>query len=593
MSGSSAAMALRDSFGDRKIPDISRKITACVSCRKLKIKCHIPSSKPPCTRCKSRGLSCTVNKSLQMLMEDDATWKELMEQRIERLENSLSKDEPEVIVTSHLSPPAAQCMSANLRSLDGSTPSSRAHNENSFALDLSSSLGSFPASSVISATSDNGIVASSFRPDLVSCGVIPLESAVGHLAFFKQHLNSFIHYSLDESLELANIRARSPLLIASICATSAYCAGTSDYSKCLAALKSEVSQSLFDGKYNFDDVLAFCVGALWLRDISATLHGLSVQVSGQLDLHRCITKMPHTDIACYNRTRLYFLVFLCDHQCSLVYGRPPMTSEFRSLKEPAIFLQSEFVNPRDLFLMSQVELWSITRKIFETFGADVKNMAPSQRLWDMWHLRDAMNEWHRMSINAFDLNDGTMTMRRQLLDFYLYSGKLYLLTHIFRGQTFVDAQSASTDIHDLACDAFEAAISLVKIVIDWQDPDDWLNRIPSYFITMVAFACLCLIRIAFHEKLVDEARYNQAYRNLDNLTKGLHKSSKVDTAKSPLHSVAASLNPVLNRWGQSRDVAEVTDVQHEQNLELDWEGIMKDSMDFGFLLGDVPWTVQS
>lgn len=33
----SAAMALRDSFGDRKMPDISRKITACVLCRKLKV----------------------------------------------------------------------------------------------------------------------------------------------------------------------------------------------------------------------------------------------------------------------------------------------------------------------------------------------------------------------------------------------------------------------------------------------------------------------------------------------------------------------------------------------------------------------------
>lgn len=29
--------ALRDSFGDRKPPDITRKITACVACRKQKV----------------------------------------------------------------------------------------------------------------------------------------------------------------------------------------------------------------------------------------------------------------------------------------------------------------------------------------------------------------------------------------------------------------------------------------------------------------------------------------------------------------------------------------------------------------------------
>jgi hypothetical protein len=38
MSRPSAAAALRESFGDRRPPEISRKITACVSCRKLKVR---------------------------------------------------------------------------------------------------------------------------------------------------------------------------------------------------------------------------------------------------------------------------------------------------------------------------------------------------------------------------------------------------------------------------------------------------------------------------------------------------------------------------------------------------------------------------
>lgn len=63
--------AFRESFGDRKIPDISRKITACVACRKQKVKCHMKDGEVPCSRCRKRGLSCTVNRSLQMLLEDD------------------------------------------------------------------------------------------------------------------------------------------------------------------------------------------------------------------------------------------------------------------------------------------------------------------------------------------------------------------------------------------------------------------------------------------------------------------------------------------------------------------------------------------
>lgn len=93
MSRPSAAAALRESFGDRRPPDISRKITACMSCWKLKVqrhgqwsvgpmywsffykvKCNVATSGFPCARCKTRGLSCTVNKSLQMLLEDDASY---------------------------------------------------------------------------------------------------------------------------------------------------------------------------------------------------------------------------------------------------------------------------------------------------------------------------------------------------------------------------------------------------------------------------------------------------------------------------------------------------------------------------------------
>lgn len=83
--------ALRESFGDRKLPDITRKITACVACRKQKVclvlfllvpeavadlyqvKCHMRDGESPCSRCKKRGLPCTVNRSLQTILEEDAT----------------------------------------------------------------------------------------------------------------------------------------------------------------------------------------------------------------------------------------------------------------------------------------------------------------------------------------------------------------------------------------------------------------------------------------------------------------------------------------------------------------------------------------
>ena len=89
---SSSAMALREAFGDRNpVVDISRKITACVACRKLKIRCNMERGQAPCSRCRKRGLSCTVNKSLQMLLEDDASWKDRVEHKMSGLEAAISK----------------------------------------------------------------------------------------------------------------------------------------------------------------------------------------------------------------------------------------------------------------------------------------------------------------------------------------------------------------------------------------------------------------------------------------------------------------------------------------------------------------------
>jgi hypothetical protein len=39
-----------------------------------KVKCNVALGGSPCARCKNRGLSCTVNKSLQTLLEDDASY---------------------------------------------------------------------------------------------------------------------------------------------------------------------------------------------------------------------------------------------------------------------------------------------------------------------------------------------------------------------------------------------------------------------------------------------------------------------------------------------------------------------------------------
>ena len=109
--------------------------------------------------------------------------------------------------------------------------------------------------------------------------VLSLNAAEGHFAYYKQQLDHFMHYDFRKSLTMDSVRSRSPFLLTAICTVAAFCSGSDDYQPCLELFKSEVSRKLFASSYDFDDVRALCIGALWLSDISATLNGLGRSLS--------------------------------------------------------------------------------------------------------------------------------------------------------------------------------------------------------------------------------------------------------------------------------------------------------------------------
>ncbi|KAK0509191.1 hypothetical protein JMJ35_008562 [Cladonia borealis] len=352
MGPSSAAIALRESFGDRRPPDISRKITACVACRKLKIKCHMNDSKPPCSRCNTRKLPCTVNKSIQMLLESDLDWKEAMQKRIGRIENSITS-----------SASTGSCLDRHDHSAPQMLPNT---NGGRISPESSTSLGAFPASSMDDLVLNDKENSSSGGIDLASRGLVSQKTLEKHFDYYCENLDHFIHRILPAGDTLASVQRRSSLLLAAICTTAAVCAGSDDYQTCLDAFIGEVTTKMFSSTHTFDDVRALCIGAFWLGKISSALNALAARIAGELNLHRCITKMPHTKKICYDRSRLHFLVYICDHHCSLSHGRPPMTREIKAVKSLRAL---KFSTAADLDLISQVELWSISTQVFDSFGA--------------------------------------------------------------------------------------------------------------------------------------------------------------------------------------------------------------------------------
>ena len=195
-----------------------------------------------------------------------------MEQRIEKIEEALFS-----------APSTDQSFSwddldfSNILQPEGQnnacTPSmSTFHDHPEVSLDMSVSLGAFPASSLKKSTQSSEAV--NVKPDLISLGIISKESAEQHFTFYKDNLDPYAHHILGPTRSLDDIRTKPSLLIAAVCTTAAFCAGTNDYQSCFDAFVKEVSEKTFSVQYSFDDVRALCIGALWLNEISSALNAL-------------------------------------------------------------------------------------------------------------------------------------------------------------------------------------------------------------------------------------------------------------------------------------------------------------------------------
>lgn len=188
-----------------------------------------------------------------------------MEERLARLEQSLGNS-------------SAQSQHPRLDSISNvpETPQTA-------TLDLSCSLGAFPASSMTSSTLHD--ISSMQGPDFVSRGLITIDVADNLFAFYQQNLDSYSYHILVDGDSLATIRRRSSLLTAAICTVSAFCSGSQHYRSLLNYFQNEVSGKLFSSSYEFDDVRALCIGTLWLPNISRALNGL-----GKYNVHTLLKR---------------------------------------------------------------------------------------------------------------------------------------------------------------------------------------------------------------------------------------------------------------------------------------------------------------
>lgn len=338
--------------------------------------------------------------------------------------------------------------------------------------------------------------------DFITRGVISPEKAQEYFDKYKNRLDHFPYRILGDhdSVTLESIRSTSPLLAAAVCTVGALHSASDDFDLCYREFISISATQSFSRANTVDDVRALCIGAFWLSDISWTLVGTAVRIATELQLHKSIVKALQGDRQHYLRSRLYYLVYACDHHFSVAFGRPPMTRECEAVRNVRKFLGCEHATEDDARLVSQVLRWSICSNIFDTFGVDVERPITDSEVPRLRRFSIALDSLRAEWAERFIPNVHVGNYPKKGVGLQYHFAKLYLCSHAFRGFKSDQGKTRSHDIamelDEIANCAFLAALSILRAVVSDTEIQSYLDGLPTYFDTMIAFAAVFLLKVS-------------------------------------------------------------------------------------------------
>jgi len=595
--------SLQAELGGQVQVDISRKITACVSCRKQKVKCDVQQTGNPCTRCKRRGLSCAVKKSLQMLLESDATWKDRIESELSGLKSSMS------LLADRFSMP-------ELLQADGGLPSSAGGSASHLTPQTENTSDSWnptpshdrgpaaiPASFVSEVTQHQS---PAFRRepraptfDIISRGILTVEQGQMMFDVYVTKHDNYIYRVLEEGSTFDSVRNSSSFLLAAICAVVSLHVVSADipYERCYEEFTRLSAARLFSNRNSLQDIRALCIGAFWLPDVSWNLVGNAVRLATEMQLHCAYRGAIAGDRASYVAARLYYLVHVCNHQFSIAYGRPPLTGEHEAVAAVDLFLACQFATEDDSRLISQVKLWTISTAVFSSFGTDTRQAIHDNDFGNVLRFNLALDTWRLEWSEKLKPHATIGNYPRKGVGLHYHFAKLYLCSHAFRGVSTDAGDNAkilSPEMQETADSAVRSATSILRSIDTDDEFKSFMSNLPLYFDTMIAFASIFLFRISTTYSHVLQVDATEILKLLRQSVVILESIASTIRSSHLLARITEGLRRLLVQFQETRLNNPVEVPNHDHNMDTsDQTHVVHDQIDWsvgatldGFSLGN-------
>ncbi|OKL62322.1 hypothetical protein UA08_02517 [Talaromyces atroroseus] len=468
-------------------PSITRKVKACAACRKQKIKCDMDDDCPPCKRSLEqtlRALSLPSLPSLHTSLSENGNGQEQQETQIAQAVEPTARDLDQsrhVDETLAHVPIESLYELTRLRSLRGETVEER------------------PAD----------------HDDFISRGLVSVDEAEKLFQFYHTQLDPYIYGLASKYKSLESLRRSSPLLTACICTVAAsHQPGNSGvvYEICNQEFRRLVSMSMFERRISLDYLRALVIGSYWLSDVSWTLAGLAVRRASDINLHKFYYRIMDSTHgfaetpkswdsadpeASIDPVRLWYLLYICDQHLSILYTRAPMIREDDTIRGWRDYLESPHASQSDVRISSQVALMMLLSQIREYFGVDATKAVPRAITPHINTFSHHLDKWlaHWSSKLAANKHIGNFPSKGILLHYHF--GKLHLFSHVFRGLKSGDhVEPIPAYFKETASAAVSHATTILELLLNDVDIRPSIIGVPHYFHTMIAFACVVLLKVS-------------------------------------------------------------------------------------------------
>ncbi|KAH9988008.1 hypothetical protein F4779DRAFT_611174 [Xylariaceae sp. FL0662B] len=582
------------------VPPKPQMTRACAECKKHKIRCYTQPGQTACQKCLKSSITCVPHNFAQKFMNDDAAWKAEATSTLDQLKAAIEdllrhNNLPDL---SHYTDTISALRSAPAVSIETMSSSATTHSDSAAPGNFisegpgagrhedDSELVPLPMNNLYELTAPgnsrlirvdpthvNG-------PDFISQGVVSVAEAEFLFDHYRCRINPLLWDGiLCSHKTLREARRSSSLLVATVLTVAALQIPNREQTLRVTydAFVSLMRASCLLRSQNLDDIRGLCIGSFYLTSLSWALCSRAVRVATEMNLHKSSLQFARGSLESYERVRLWYVLYVCDHQFALAYGRPPMMHDDAAIRNAENLLTSGLSSKGDRGLVAQVTLFRILARGYFMHGCDPDLELNGEDFEMLQSFNISLDQWKlEYQLKGADPPGENMFPSKGILLYY-HLARFQLNSVSLRG---ISARKGgrdnsgpdmSWDRQEAANNTIAAATSTLRLFVEDGDLRKAHVGMPIFIHAMLAVCASFLLKMAvvFGESSMtsdrtlhlprDLAKYGlnfhtkNALANVENLVRVLSPVADNASQQHVARHVVTGLKELLQRFSPALD----------------------------------------